>query len=359
MIDKLIILHEYGAPRHFLALYYLQKQGFIKEIQTIEFNLPTQVAKVILHRKTRSLSRCFINIKGLIRLSFVRNQVIIIGAAPYDPIVSFLQKLKQRNKIIYFTSWPFWEGERYAKKPLLPNVRKAWHNFLRGTLTVAVTEVTLKGVVRHGARAFHIPHAVDTQMFTKPPGSPNTATTNILFVGSLTERKGVPLLLNVIREMRWPKDVQFWFVGDGPYRQQVALMEKGYPVKYFGRITDSKKLASVYQRADIFVLPSIDFSHGNDIENFGIVLIEAMASGLPIVTTDCVGPKEIVDNGKNGFVIEQNNKQQLGGKIIELMRNPDIRAKMGANGRKKAEEVYDVEVLANKWIGILESLVER
>jgi len=348
MIDRLTIAHEYGAPRHFTALYCLQKQGFVKEIRTMEFNIPLQIGKAAVYRSRGVLSRCLYNVKELTKLLFVDDATIIIGAAPYDPAMLFLHKLRKRNRIVYFPSWPFW-GERHAKKPLLPTVKGAWHNFLSGTLTVAVTEAASRGVTKYGAMAVHIPHSVDTQVFTKTPGSPKTDSINILFVGSLAEGKGIPMLLDVIGAGHWPRDVQFWFVGDGPYKQQIIAMRENHPVKYLGYISEGKDLASIYQQADIFILPSTS-------EIFGIVLIEAMASGLPIVSTDCVGPKEIIDNNENGFLIPRGDKEELRERLMQLIENPALREEMGARGRKKAEEVYDVKVIAAKWQAILESL---
>jgi glycosyltransferase involved in cell wall biosynthesis len=353
VIDKLVVLHEYGAPRHFLALNNLQKEGFLKEIQSVEFNIPVQIASGMRYFNKTKLSRAYYNIKELSKLLFKENQVIIIGAAPLDPIIPFLKKLKQKNKIIYFTSWPFWDGERWVKKPLLSTQKDAWYDFLMDSVSVGVTEAACKGVESHGSRSFYIPHAVDTQIFEH--SLTKSEKTIVLFVGGLTYRKGMSILLDVIRATKWPNNTEFWFVGDGPFKPQVTMMGKNYPVRYIGYISDEQKLASIYRQADIFVLPSID---GKDIENFGVVLIEAMASGLPVVTTDCMGPKEIVNNNYDGYVIPQKNKGQLREKIINLIENPDMRIKMGRNGRKKAEEVYSVKRIAEKWKNVIKLVME-
>jgi len=353
MIPKITIIHEYGAPRHFLALYYLQKEGFIEEIQSIEFNIPMQIASGIKYFNKTKFPRALYNIKELSKLIFKKDQVLIIGAAPFDPIIPFLQNLKQKNKSIYFTSWPFWNGERGAKQPLLSKQKDAWHDFLMGSISVGVTEAACKGVESHGSQAFHIPHAVDTQIFK--PYLTNSEKTVVLFVGNLIYRKGISILLDVIRGTKWPNNTEFWFVGDGPFKAQVTMMEKNYPVRYTGYISDDEKLAAIYRQADIFVFPSID---GKGIENFGIALIEAMASGLPVVTTDCVGPKEIVNNYYDGYVIPQKNKKLLREKLINLIENPDLRVTMSKNGRKKAEEVYNVKRIAKKWKTVIKLIME-
>lgn len=353
MIPKIVIIHEYGAPRHFLALNYLKKEGFIEEIQSMEFNIPVQIASGIKYFNKIKFSRAFYNIKELSKLLFKENQVIIIGAAPFDPIIPFLQKLKQKNKIIYFTSWPFWDGERWAKRPILSKQKDAWYDFLTASVSVGVTEAACKGVENHGSQSFHIPHAVDTQIFK--PYLTKSEKTIVLFVGSLIYRKGISIFLEVIKETKWHNNTEFWFVGDGPFKPQVTMIGKKYPVKYIGYISGEQKLASIYRQTDIFVLPSID---GKDIENFGIVLIEAMASGLPVVTTDCVGPKEIVSNNYDGYVIPQKNKEQLREKLINLIENPDLRIEMGRYGRKKAEEVYSIKRIAEKWKNVIKLIME-
>lgn len=355
MIQKIVVIHEYGAPRHFLGLNYLQEKGFIEEIQSMEFNIPIQIASGIKHRNIKKILRSFCNIKELSKLLFKKNQVIIIGAAPFDPMIQFFQKLKQKNKIIYFTSWPFWDGTKMAKRPVISKNKDKWHDFLENIVTVGVTEEACRGVESHGSRSFHIPHAVDTNIFR-----PNFTKSNkiiVLFVGNLSYRKGISVLLDVIETTEWPHNTEFWFVGGGHFQQQIKKMENEYPVKYLGRISDEQKLASIYREANIFVLPSIDFIDG-DIENFGIVLIEAMASGLPVITTDSIGPKSIITNNYDGYVIPQNDKYQLKEKIVYLIENPNVMVEMGGNGRKNAVDVYDVKKIAEKWKNVIDLILE-
>jgi len=349
MVPKIVILHEYGAPRHFIALDYLQKAGFIGEIQSLEFNLLIQIARGMRHFSGKKNSKTFYNIKEISKLFLKKDQFVIIGAAPYDPIIPLLQRLKTRNKVIYYTSWPFWNGDRYVKKPLFLKQKDVWADFLKDLVSVGVTEAACRGVESLGSHAFHIPHAVDTQIFK--PTSTKSEKSIILFVGSLIPRKGIPMLLDMIRANKWPDKTEFWFVGTGPFKSQILTMTKRYPVRYMGYISNDQKLASIYQQANLLVLPSLD---GTDIENFGIVLIEAMACGLPVVTTDCVGPKEIVRDSTDGYVISQGNKEQLREEIVQLLENPRLRMAMGLNGRKKAEEIYSVQKIASRWENVIE-----
>ena len=114
-------------------------------------------------------------------------------------------------------------------------------------------------------------------------------------------------------------------------------------VKYLGKISDKKKLAAVYNGCDIFMLLSRKTPKWE--EWFGITLVEAMACGLPIIATDNVGPREIINDGVNGFLVK--NGKELFSKFNFLVSNNKEREKFG-NISKKLANNYDIEVLSKK-----------
>jgi len=154
----------------------------------------------------------------------------------------------------------------------------------------------------------------------------------------------IDYLLGLICAWEW-KDVEFWFVGEGILKKQIEKMQGKYPVRYFGYIENQEKLAEVYRQADIFILPA----SATYEELFGIVLIEAMASGLPVIAANSLGPSEIVDHGVNGYLIPKGNVKALGKAIKHLLENPELRKRMGKEGRKKALEKYDEAIVAKQW----------
>ena len=119
----------------------------------------------------------------------------------------------------------------------------------------------------------------------------------------------------------------------------------------FTGIVSHDDLIKSYSIADIF---SIHTLH----EGFGIVFLEAMAMGLPIVTTYAHGNEDIIENGKNGFMVEPNDPDKLAEKMIYLLNNEEIRRKIGELNRKEAVEKYDWSNIAkrvkNIYIEILE-----
>ncbi|MCD6563419.1 MAG: glycosyltransferase family 4 protein [Thermoproteales archaeon] len=101
-----------------------------------------------------------------------------------------------------------------------------------------------------------------------------------------------------------------------------------------GKIKD-KELPAVYNNADLFVLPSL---YG---ESFGIVVLEAMASGVPVIVSNIGGLKEIVNNPVDGILLEKNDPKEIYEKIMMLYKNPDLRRYLSKNARRKVEEKYD------------------
>lgn len=329
---KVTILHEYGPKRHYEALYYLKEVGYLEYLRMVRFSVP-----YLIRNDPTSLSNELINLASLF---FKCGENIIIGAAPYDLVIPYLLRLKEKNNVIYHTSWPFWDGVRHPKKTFLPYQKSLWRRFLMGLKTVTVTEAAKESIQKLGAFATHIPHCVNTKIFR--PGKTKGGNTVVLYVGAINEYKGVNYLIEVIRKWRW-KNVEFWFVGKGRLDKLIRVMQKRYPVRYFGYISSQAELAEIYRKADIFVLPTAS------IELFGIVLIEAMASGLPVVATNTIGPSEIIDHGKTGYLVPKKNVEALQQAISILVENPSLIKRMGMEGRKKALNKYEVSIISDSW----------
>ena len=205
---------------------------------------------------------------------------------------------------------------------------------------------------------FWIPHAVDTTLF-KPELKEKSKDRNsivVLFVGRLVEDKGVLELIEAAKNIKsHRRNIEFWFVGRGPLERYLRRLKGLLPIKYLGYI-DNKFLPKIYQKADILVLPS-------KRELFGIVLIEAMSCSLPAIASNLVGSREIITHGYDGFLIQSNphlNKaafiKELTEYILQLAENSDLRLKMGQRGRQKAEQLYDVKIVAKKWLEVLKKV---
>ncbi len=347
------ILHEYGAPRHFEALYYLQRHGTVRQIQAVQFGLHRRLVMALLGRHPGWLRDVLQTVRigpGLLAKS---NQILVLFAAPYDAVIPLFQWLRGRNRVIYWVSWPYWDGSSYPRKPLYRAQIQQWHQFLEGTRTVTVTRAAQQALIRVGAKAVHIPHSVDTSLFTPPRLPRDSSKTRILYVGRLHWEKGVDLLIDLAREGPW-HDAEYWFVGDGNLKKAIQTLAKQSNVRYFGYVTDQKRLAEIFRHADLLVLPSRRTEGWEEL--FGITLIEAMASGLPVVATDCIGPREIVEDEVVGFIVQEGNKRELVDRIDYLVQHPEARAAMGQAGRRQAVAKYDVAVVADAWRHILTSL---
>jgi glycosyltransferase involved in cell wall biosynthesis len=358
------IFHEYGDPRHFLALFFLkEKEGIINDIEQVVFD-----PKILVYKTLKKLDFSYMvkNITSLFRSmsSYDKDAINIVGMAPLHYFVYYFQKLNTKNPIVYFTSWPYWNFEKcydcwVHEYPL--DLRKPWMDFLKNVnAIVCVTKVSYQALKRYSKKCFWIPHSVDTTLF-KPRHKPKEHDPiRVLFVGRLVEEKGVLELIDVAKKIKaCQKNVEFWFVGQGPLRSYLDKLKKQLPIRYLGYI-DNTLLPKVYQEADILVLPS----KGEEL--FGIVLIEAMSCGLPVIASNRVGPREIITHGHDGFLVQSDPNldrtkfiEELTEYIYLLAENMDLRREMSLRGRRKAEQLYDVKVVAERWREVLETVMTK
>lgn len=170
----------------------------------------------------------------------------------------------------------------------------------------------------------------------------------ILFVGRLVEKKGVTYLIEAMRQV----NAKLIIVGDGPLREK--LMQQALDLKdrveFLGAKTH-KELPVIYASADIFVAPSVTASDG-DKEGLGLVLLEAMASGLPVIGSNSGGIPEIVKNNYNGFITQERDVQDIANKINYLLCNDEERERIVQNGIRVAAE-RDYSQIARKYAKIL------
>jgi len=155
----------------------------------------------------------------------------------------------------------------------------------------------------------------------------------ILYVGQLIERKGIKYLLKAYSRLKRENDVACLIVGDGPQRTELVDLCTRENIKdvFFVGHKQLREMAGYYVISDIFVLPSTQ-------EVWGLVLNEAMACGLPVVTTDKVGASvDLVKDGVNGYVVEAGHVEQLYQAMRKILSSPELKLSMG----KKSQDVID------------------
>jgi phosphatidylinositol alpha-mannosyltransferase len=156
---------------------------------------------------------------------------------------------------------------------------------------------------------------------------------NILFIGRFENRKGVLYLLKAYRQLRREGHAcRLLLVGAGPQEREArryVATRRLQGVEFLGRVSDADK-ARAFATADVFVSPA------TGQESFGIVLLEAMASGTPIVCSDIHGYKGVVRRGEQALLVPPKDTDALAGAIGQLLRDPVLRARMGESGRERA-----------------------
>lgn len=150
--------------------------------------------------------------------------------------------------------------------------------------------------------------------------------TILLYVGRLSSEKQIHRLRLILENV---PNTRLAIVGDGPYREQLEHHFEGTPTKFMGYMT-GEPLSKAYASADIFTFTSA-------LESFGLVLVEAMAAGLPVVTTLVGGAKDIITPGVNGYAYPVGDDAQMIESVRKIVQQPSKREAMGRAARAFAE----------------------
>jgi len=179
-----------------------------------------------------------------------------------------------------------------------------------------------------------LPRGLDTALFSPERRDPAFWTKfgeangaiRLLYVGRISKEKDLDVLAQAYRRLRDEGlPIQLYLVGDGPYLQ--ALNSTLLPDAVFTGYLRGKELATAYASADVFVFPSTT-------DTFGNAVIEAQASGVPVIVSDTGGPKELVDSNVNGVITKSHDVEDLVRAIRELVTNPNKRHRMSRQARR-------------------------
>lgn len=217
----------------------------------------------------------------------------------------------------------YWLGQ-----PVMRNLGKKLHG------KIAVSRPAMNYISKYMPGNYKIiPNGVDTRLF-QPEGPAHDefkdGKLNILFVGRLEERKGVPDLIQAcaIIKQDFP-NFRLIIVGPGlKLRYQYELMAKTLLNDHavFTRFVPFDELPVYYRTADIFCAPATGG------ESFGIVLLEAMATGTPVVATNIPGYASVVTHGREGLLAEPGNPRSIAAALLKLLKDREMRSQMAQNG---------------------------
>jgi glycosyltransferase involved in cell wall biosynthesis len=194
---------------------------------------------------------------------------------------------------------------------------------------------------RTGKPAHLMAHGVDADLFAPRPRDDDRSCVRIGFVGRLSAEKQVRLLADVDRALRTRGDARFQFVviGDGSER---AWLQQAMPAAEFPGVLAGERLARAYASLDLFAFPSRS-------ETFGLAVLEAMASGVPVVAMAHGGPRFVVEHGISGWLAR--DEAEFVDAAVMLARDAARRRRLGAGARARAlrwswdavlDRLYDV-----------------
>jgi glycosyltransferase involved in cell wall biosynthesis len=205
------------------------------------------------------------------------------------------------------------------------------------------------------SKIFLLPNAIDFNRFYTSKNQFANKTTNKIFfklisIGKINENKNQIFLIDVMKLMKDKGyDVRLTLVGDNAHSSELQLktlkngLEKD--IELVG-ITDN--VEDLLEKSDLYV-------HAAKNEAFGLVLIEAMAAGLPVVSLDGKGNRDIIEQGKNGFMVYEQNAELFAEKIIELINNKELYHSMSDYAVAFARK-YDIKEYVNKLTDVYKKL---
>ena len=187
----------------------------------------------------------------------------------------------------------------------------------------------------------------------------STSVKTILFVGRLIERKGVEYLIQAMPYVLRKVKARLVIVGEGhrrPFLEELVAREGLKDVvQMVGKVSE-ESLKRWYEICDVFVLPAVVDSKG-DTEGLGVVLLEALSYGKPVVASNVGGIPDIVIDGQTGLLVPEKDPKALGDAIVYVLTHEHFSQRLGEKGRKYVEEQFGWEKITDKLIDLYRNAI--
>jgi glycosyltransferase involved in cell wall biosynthesis len=181
----------------------------------------------------------------------------------------------------------------------------------------------------------------------------------ILFVGRLTEQKGVHVLIDAFAQMKGQDEVNLIIVGDGPLRgeleQRVEVSDNASRVSFTGHLPNPEAMRLV-RHSSVLVMPSVTGHHG-EVEGLGVVLLEALSMGIPVIGTDTGGIPDIVQDGLTGRLVPEKDPAELARAMAWVLENPALARRLAQAGQERVRAQFSADSVAGLMAQVYRSVV--
>lgn len=301
-MKKIYILHEDYSPSHLFSLYSSKSKDYKIENYIIisHKTLLKRLIKSLIKRKKvfENIANYLKGIKEIVSLSLIKDSILIVGIAPYSSLMKKYRKVFKNNHSIYFTSFTYWnEKNKEVWKDLEKEefIKVINEDFKSVACVSQKTKETIKPLLNSEIKIAQVKHSVDTENYLKKNlDSICTTEKKFIYLGQFIERKNVREILKAIKISN--KKFKFDFAGSGNLEKEIIEFSKvDKRVRCLGRLENSE-IKALLKSYDFLILPSKE-------EPYGIVLIEALSSGVPCIISEAIGPKEIIKENLTGLII--------------------------------------------------------
>lgn len=313
---------------------------YVDEVHLISAHLPLEPIdnRVYFHKlKYKTPLGYFTNVFTLKKLIKVINPDIINThyLSGYGTLTAFAYN----GKYPYLLS--MWGSDIYdfPKKNLLNKKLIEWVS--KKATALASTSYVMKDEFKKtypniNKNIFITPFGVDSTLFS-PNGNSKNSKFTIGIAKVLEDKYGIEYLIKAFLMFnKTHSNSELQIIGDGKKRKKLEELASNNPnIKFYGRISNHK-LPQYINDWNVCVLPSV-----LDSESFGVSAVEASSCGVPVIASNVGGLKEVIIDGKTGFLVAKKNPEQIHSKLLHLYNNKELQVQMGKEGRALVLEMYE------------------
>lgn len=353
----------------FQANYFADKLGYDVSILTYEksdkpdfFPLSTKVKRIFISPLRETHRNKFINLylfKKYLKL-LKKDIEQLLFEDSFDICLSFglegnfLCSINDKSKKIV----EFHFSKDFYKQDSGTFVQRIWRNYRFKKSVYKTAKYSKMVVLTETDRSFWKKY-LDNVVAINNPNVIETATKSTLenkiaiSLGRLTQQKGFDRLIEIWDLL--PKNNQNWelhIYGKGSeydnLKSQIARKNLQDRIKIFDPVKD---VNAIYEKASIYLMAS-------RFEGFGLVLVEAMSFGLPVISYDVIGPNELINNDYNGYLIENGNKLDFAEKTNLLIESEAKRKELGANSLEFVKK-FSPDIIMKQWVQLFEEVLKE